>query len=122
MLSRMFKWAGSAFVLSLAACAHPPATPPAAAEPGEPACAAADLEQTLASAPSAQVIVLLHETQDAPAQQAQLLQELGAEFQLARSYQQLPGFAGTITRQGYALARTHHAVRCVQLDHPGSGG
>jgi hypothetical protein len=87
------------------------------------ACPASDLERTLVSEPSAPVIVLLRtDTDGVPAQQAPLLEELGADFQLGRSYSGVPGFAGTITRRGYERARAHRDVRCIQLDHPGTGG
>lgn len=73
----------------------------------------------LASQPTAQVIVLLNGNADTG---AQLLRDLSGDFQLARSYANLPGFSGTITRNGYERARGHAAVRCIQLDRPGSGG
>ena len=108
------------------ACAHTdnvPDAPAGSASADNSQCAAADLERTLMSAPSAPVIVLLQANADgAPAQQAKLLQELGADFQLARIYSGVPGFAGNITRRGYERARAHRAVRCIQLDHPGTGG
>ena len=111
--------------LAIAGCGNTPLPPAAPASQMSPApeCAAADLERALVNASSAQVIVLLQaDAQTAAAQQASLLKELGADFQLARSYASLPGFAGTITRRGYELARDHRDVRCIQLDHPGSGG
>jgi hypothetical protein len=101
-----------------AACGHAARSSTPSTSAPSAACPAGDLEQTLASAQSAPVIVVLN----APAQAPQLLDALGAEFKLGRSYLELPGFAGTITRRGYALARAHRDVRCIQLDHPGSGG
>jgi hypothetical protein len=104
--------------LALGACGN---TTPAPSAPASQVseCAAADLERRLVNEPRADVIVLL---QAAPTQPGKLLEVLGAEFQLARSFINLPGFAGTITRRGYELARAHRDVRCIQLDHPGSGG
>jgi hypothetical protein len=110
---------------ALGACGNTTQAPvePATQAGPQSECAAGDLERTLVNEPKAQVIVLLQaDVQAAPTQQAKLLEELGADFQLARSYTNLPGFAGTITRHGYELARAHRDVRCIQLDHPGSGG
>jgi len=99
--------------LHLTACAH---TTPAPQR--DPECSTAELDQTLTSAPTAQVIMLLQPD----AQRARLLQDLGEDFQVARSYTSIAGVAGTITRKGYERAQAHRAVRCIQLDHPGSGG
>lgn len=118
-------------LLSASACGHTVSVPAAAANPPNepqqptPQCPADDLEQVFADQDRAPVIVVLHASSDSVSPDAQIshvVQQLGDSFTLERRYDSLPGFAGTLTRDGLPRARAQAEVRCVQLDRPGSGG
>jgi len=107
------------FALALAACARGDSTP-AAQTPGE-ACRSSDVHRALQAQASVAVIVMLKDGDDPRARQDRVLGDLGADFQLERRYESIPGVAGTITRAGYARAQQHADVRCVQFDGTGGG-
>lgn len=93
-----------------------------------------EVEQALATAGAARVLLLLDDTgladtATAATQQGITLAQVQAsvlntvtpaEFQLYRQYQTVPGLAGTLTTGGLAKLRTNPAVRAIQIDHAGS--
>jgi len=88
-------------------------------------CDLGPVRQRFYAQPAVDVMIVLRASStgsDDRQRQENLLRALDGEFRLHRRYAALPVLAGELTRAGFALARTHTDVSCIQLDGSGSGG
>lgn len=109
-------------------CAAP--APPVTAVPSALAVVSDEVQQMVATAGAARVLILFDEAPAASStaqsmvtlaqQQQSVLDTLApAEFQLYRQYQSIPGLAGTVSAAGLAKLRINPLVSAIQIDHPG---